>query len=201
MSRRVIKRPRVVADIRPTREKSEESIRVSEVLPDPSTAPGKVTDEELLQLLALVQITSGVVFCFICALGLTARRLEKRASFHDKIPTEQIVLYKFAESIISVTSGILVKFGSKMGEYCCDSTKPTPFFRVIAIIIDILLLVLASIALFWPSKSYMSPVTLATIYILEVIFYSSLIIFLSRLMVPGATKKEEDIGPSTQSSA
>lgn len=183
----------------PAREKSEESIRNSEIYDGSSS--GKVTDEELLQVLALVQITSGIVLLFVCSLGILAIYVEKQPSFSDKIPGSDLIFYQFIESMISTISGILVKFGFPISINCCKSTKPTPFIRVISIVLDVILLVLASVALFWPNKSYMSPVTLATIYTIEVIFYSALVIFLSRLMVPGTTKLPEDTGPKTQSSA
>lgn len=182
----------------PSRESSQESIKNSEVNQDVSST-GKVTDEELLQVLALVQITSGIVFLFVCSLGLLAIYVEKQPHFSDKIPGYDLIFYNFTESMISTISGIFVKFGVPISLNCCKSTKATPFFRVISIILDVILLILASIALFWPSKSYMSPITLATIYTIQVIFYSALVIFLSRLMVPGTTKTQEDNVHTTSS--
>lgn len=189
----------------PRKEKSHDSINPSEISSGQSAANAKVTDEELIQVLSLMQVTSGVVFLFICSLGLLAIYFEKRHSFNDKIPGPDLILYKFAESLISTISGILVKFGPTISENCCNSTKPVPVLRVIAISIDIILLVMASISLFWPSKSYMSPVTLAAIYIIEVIFYSTLIFILFRLIASGGLvnykKVDKDVPSTVHSSA
>ena len=151
---------------------------------DSPTPTGVVTDEEIVEVAALLQLTHSMVFLFLAILGLWSISDPKKDA--DHIPDSFVILLQMGETLLAILAAVLNKWAPLWAKICCGKSYiylRIIAYRVIAFIMNIVLLTFNAVEVFWPTKTGISPIVIGTLFFIESSVYLCLLFFSGRLLI------------------